>query len=138
MATITELDGRTNLTGGADLSLNFKGSNHVNGFVIGSNTTGGDDNGSGIGLQANYGFSTRRVNLQTQVEHYDRGFVMDTAFSTASASRRAGATSTTASIPTRIGTRGSAGSPRSRSSSAAAIASRAATTTSASAACDSA
>ena len=49
MATITELAGRTNLTGGADLSLNFKGSNHVNGFVIGSNTTGGDDSGSGSG-----------------------------------------------------------------------------------------
>ena len=80
MATITELAGRTNLTGGADLNLNFKGSNRVNGFVIGSNTTGGEDSGSGIGLQANYGFSTRRVNLQTQVEHYDRGFVMDTAF----------------------------------------------------------
>jgi hypothetical protein len=80
MATITELAGRTNLTGGADLNLNFKGSNRVNGFVIGSNTSGGDDNGSGIGLQGNYGFSTRRVNLQTQVEHYDRGFVMDTAF----------------------------------------------------------
>ena len=50
MATVTELAGRTNLTAGADLNLNFKGSNRVNGFVIGSNTSGGDDSGSGIGL----------------------------------------------------------------------------------------
>ena len=36
--------------------------------------------GSGIGLQANYGFSSRRVSVLSQVEHYDREFVMDTAF----------------------------------------------------------
>jgi hypothetical protein len=80
MTTFTELAGRTNLTGGADLSLNFKGSNNLNAFVLGSSTTGGDDRGTGIGMQANYGFSSRRVNVQTQMEHYGREFVMDTAF----------------------------------------------------------
>ncbi len=35
---------------------------------------------SGLGSQASYSYSTRRVNVQGQVEHYDRGFQMDTAF----------------------------------------------------------
>ena len=80
MSTMTELAGRTNVTAGGDLSLTFKGSNSVNGFLLASRTRDGDDQGSGIGLQANYGFRTQRVGVQTQIEHYDRGFVMDTAF----------------------------------------------------------
>ena len=31
-------------------------------------------------MQANYSFNSRRVNFSTQLEHYDRLFVMDTAF----------------------------------------------------------
>ncbi|HEY7442443.1 MAG TPA: DUF5916 domain-containing protein [Vicinamibacterales bacterium] len=34
----------------------------------------------GIGTQGSYNFSTRRINISGQVEHYDRGFQMDTAF----------------------------------------------------------
>lgn len=80
MATFTELAGRTNAVAGGDISLHFKGSHNLNGFVLGSSTAGGDDAGQGLGLQANYGFSSRRVGIQTQIEHYDREFVMDTAF----------------------------------------------------------
>ena len=81
MATLTELAGRTNATVGADLSLNFKGANKVNGFVLASNTSGSNDrNGQGVAAQANYGVSSRRASLQTQLEHYGRDFVMDTAF----------------------------------------------------------
>jgi hypothetical protein len=80
MATLTELAGRTNVTGGADLSLSFNGANRLTAFLIGSSTDGEDDSGRGIAAQANYGFSSRRVSVQTQFEHYDRTFVMDTAF----------------------------------------------------------
>jgi hypothetical protein len=79
MATITEFDGRSNITGGADLNFT-KGISTLTAFVLGSDTSGGDDNGRGIGLQATYGFRTRRVGVQTQFEHYGREFVMDTAF----------------------------------------------------------
>jgi hypothetical protein len=80
MATFTELAGRTNAVAGADLSLHFKGSNNLTAFVLGSSTADGEDEGQGIGLQANYGFSSRRVSVLSQVEHYGREFVMDTAF----------------------------------------------------------
>jgi len=80
MATFTELAGRTNAVAGADLSLHFKGSNNLTAFVLGSNTTDGEDAGQGIGLQANYGYSSRRFGVLSQIEHYGREFVMDTAF----------------------------------------------------------
>jgi hypothetical protein len=84
MTTITELAGRTNVTGGADVNYH-KGNSTLTAFVIGSDTSGGrgdigNDNGRGVGLQATYGFRTRRIGVQSQVEHYGRGFVMDTAF----------------------------------------------------------
>ena len=83
MATLTELAGRTNATGGGDISLNFKGSNRLSGFVLASRTHGGiegDDSSSGVATQVNYGYSSRRFSAISQFEHYDRGFVMDTAF----------------------------------------------------------
>ena len=81
MTTLTKLAGRTNMTAAADLSLRFKGANSVNGFVIASTTDGNrEDAGRGLATQVNYGFSTRRISTQAQLEHYDRGFVMDTAF----------------------------------------------------------
>jgi Domain of unknown function (DUF5916) len=80
MATFTELAGRTNAVAGADLSLHFKGSNNLRAFVLGSNTADGEDEGQGIGLQANYGYNSRRFGVMSQIEHYGREFVMDTAF----------------------------------------------------------
>ena len=64
MATVTELAGRTNLTGGADLSLNFKGANSLNGVRPRLEHDRWRRRGSGIGLQANYGFSSRRVTCR--------------------------------------------------------------------------
>lgn len=83
MATLTELAGRTNATGGADISLNFNGSNRLSGFVLASRTSGGlegDASSSGVATQVNYGYNSRRFSTISQFEHYDRGFVMDTAF----------------------------------------------------------
>jgi hypothetical protein len=80
MATFTELAGRTNAVAGADLSLHFKGSNNLTAFLLGSSTAGGEDAGQALGLQANYGYSSRRFGVLSQIEHYGREFVMDTAF----------------------------------------------------------
>jgi hypothetical protein len=82
MATFTTLEGRRNAVAGGDINLRFKGAQRISAFVLGSTTDGDADdrNGRGVGLQANYSFDSRRVNVAAQVEHYDRGFVMDTAF----------------------------------------------------------
>ena len=83
LATLTSLHGRTNAVAGVDLSLKVKGSHQITAFVLGSNTddpAGDDPSSSGIAMQANYGFSSRRVNVSSQVEHYDQLFAMDTAF----------------------------------------------------------
>ncbi len=82
LATFTTLAGRTNAVGGADLSLKFKGSHQVTAFMLGSTTDEPEADGrsSGIALQANYNYNSRRVNVATQVEHYGTSFVMDTAF----------------------------------------------------------
>ena len=80
IGTITELAGRTNLTTGADLSLQFKGANRITAFLLGSRTDDRDDSSAGLATQLGYGYSSRRVNVQTQFEHYGEGFEMDTAF----------------------------------------------------------
>ena len=80
MATLTNLAGSANVTAGADVSLNFKGANRLTAFLLGSASDGGTSDGRGLATQVGYGFSTRRVSVQTQIEHYDRGFAMDTAF----------------------------------------------------------
>ena len=84
MATFTSFDGRRNAVAGADINLQFKGAQRVSGFILGSTTDDDPDDGdgTGLGLQANYSFNSRRVSVSSQVEHYDRAFVMDTAFLT--------------------------------------------------------
>jgi hypothetical protein len=81
MATFTSFDSRRNAVAGGDFNLQFKGAQRISAFVLGS-TTDREDGGhdSGLALQANYSFNSRRVNASTQVEHYDQSFVMDTAF----------------------------------------------------------
>ena len=86
IGTLTQLAGRTNAVGGADLSLSFRGVNRVTAFVLASGTddpqaaADTDPSSQGLATQLGYGFSSRRSNVQTQLEHYDRGFAMDTAF----------------------------------------------------------
>ena len=80
IGTLTELAGQRNVTGGVDLSLRFKGAHRISSFLLASSTSGTEDDGQGLAGQANYGWSSRRIDLYTQIEHYDRAFVMDTAF----------------------------------------------------------
>ncbi len=82
LSTVTQLAGRTNGTGGADISLVLRGANRITGFVLGSRTTGERDEPTrrGLATQLTYGFNSRRLGLQTQFEHYGRAFEMDTAF----------------------------------------------------------
>ncbi|HTV01008.1 MAG TPA: DUF5916 domain-containing protein [Luteitalea sp.] len=81
LSTFTSFAGRQNATAGADLNLRMGHSQRLTGFVLGSSTHEDDGTSqSGVGTQVTYGYSSQRVNTQAQVEHYDRGFVMDTAF----------------------------------------------------------
>ena len=82
IGTLTELAGRANIASGVDLSLQFKGANKISAFVLGSRTDGGagQENSAGVATQLGYGYSSQRISVQTQFEHYDEGFEMDTAF----------------------------------------------------------
>ncbi len=75
MATFTSLAGRTNVVGGTDLSLKFKGSNQVTAFVLGSST---DDPDRRRFVRHRHSgqlrVHTKRVSLSAQVEHYDDRF----------------------------------------------------------------
>ncbi len=84
IVTLTDLAGRSNAVAGADLNYKISDAQRITAFVLGSRTTGDvdhdDPNRSGAGLQANYSYDTNRYTAAGQIEHYDRGFVMDTAF----------------------------------------------------------
>jgi hypothetical protein len=81
LGTFTALAGRRNSVVGADLNLRVSGSQRVTGFVLASGTSGGGEpSRDGLGTQLTYGYGSQRINAQGQFEHYDRGFVMDTAF----------------------------------------------------------
>ncbi|AMY08974.1 hypothetical protein LuPra_02182 [Luteitalea pratensis] len=80
IGTFTELAGRHNAVGGVDLNLRLSQSQRFTGFVLASSTTHDAGSREGLGTQLTYGYSSQRVNAQGQFEHYDRGFVMDTAF----------------------------------------------------------
>jgi hypothetical protein len=82
IATDTEFAGGFNRVIGADLSWRVNSTQRVSGFVLGSSTrrpAGGETTG-GVGAQAGYEYSTKRLNLAGYAEHYDRDFQMDTAF----------------------------------------------------------
>jgi hypothetical protein len=80
--TDTEFGEGFNRVGGADLSLNLPRSQRLTAMVLQSGTRSelAGERSSGMAAQANYGVSTRRFDLYTQAEHYDRDFRMDTAF----------------------------------------------------------
>lgn len=82
IGTFTEFAGRRNTVAGADLNLRLNDTQRLTAFVLASTTDGGrrDRDSSGFGGQLTYNFNRRRNNVQAQIEHYDRGFVMDTAF----------------------------------------------------------
>ncbi|MEW5982895.1 MAG: DUF5916 domain-containing protein [Acidobacteriota bacterium] len=82
IVTDTEFAGGYNRVAGGDVSLRF-GSQQVTATLLHSASADPGDIGpssSGAMAQATYGYSSRRAAFATQVEHYDEGFQMDTAF----------------------------------------------------------
>jgi hypothetical protein len=70
-----------NRVAGADVSLRrerHKGSATF--LTTATRSPDGSSSSDGLGGQASYEYSTKAVTLLGQVEHYDRGFQMDTAF----------------------------------------------------------
>jgi uncharacterized protein DUF5916/cellulose/xylan binding protein with CBM9 domain len=81
IVTDTEHAGRHNRVIGADLSFKFSAPQSLSATVMRSQTSlasGGDANGTAA--QLSYNYETRRFTFLNQVEHFDRGFQMDTAF----------------------------------------------------------
>jgi hypothetical protein len=81
LVTDTEYHADHNRVVAADISLRHGKNFRWNGTFIGtksSSITGAETDG--LGGQATYSYDTRRFNVSGQVEHYDPGFRMDTAF----------------------------------------------------------
>jgi hypothetical protein len=81
LVTDTELGAEHNRVAAVDFVLRHGQNFSWNGAMIYSDSRSpSGEASSGVGSQASYSYNTRRVNLAGQVEHYDRGFQMDTAF----------------------------------------------------------
>jgi hypothetical protein len=78
--THTNLDGRQNLVAGSDISLRPSPSQSINATFLASRTSDRARDANGNAMHAGYSFDSRRLNVGTQVEHYDEDFQMDTAF----------------------------------------------------------
>ena len=80
--THTQHEGRHNVVAGGDVSLRPSDAHSFSATFLTSRTGGEDDTParSGNTAQATYNYATRRLFSITQAEHYDRDFVMDTAF----------------------------------------------------------
>jgi hypothetical protein len=77
----SEYGAEHNRVAGGDVA--FRRGEHfsVNGFLLSSHSqSAAGAGGSGIGTQATYEYGTHRYTIAGQLEHYDRGFQMDTAF----------------------------------------------------------
>jgi hypothetical protein len=77
----TEFATGHNRVGGADVSLRL-GSHSTSATFLatGTRSPDGRETKDGLGGQALYVFDSKRILLISQMEHYDRGFQMDTAF----------------------------------------------------------
>jgi hypothetical protein len=82
IVTDTELGSGYNRVAGGDLNLKLRGSQTLTAMVLRSDTRDAVTavEARGTAAQANYGISRRRFDLFGQMEHYDAGFRMDTAF----------------------------------------------------------
>ncbi|PYQ22469.1 MAG: hypothetical protein DMF79_05895, partial [Acidobacteria bacterium] len=79
--TDTEFAHGHNRVAGTDVSLKF--GNHFTSATFlasGTRSADGQESTNGLGGQAFYAFETKRLVFVTQMEHYDPGFKMDTAF----------------------------------------------------------
>jgi len=80
IATDARFAGDENHVVGADVSWRPRASDRVTAMVLQSWSDRRGARDSGVGLQANYFSNSKRMTLGGQIEHYDRGFAMDTAF----------------------------------------------------------
>jgi hypothetical protein len=82
IAIDTEFAGGYNRVVGTDLSWRVSSAQRVSGFALASATRDphASESRGGIGAQAGYEYSTRKLVVLGYGEHYDRDFQMDTAF----------------------------------------------------------
>ena len=80
IVTDTRLGSERNTVAGADLSWKVGGAQTLTVTALQSWTKRPDRPIDGMATQINYLVSSRRINVYSQFEHYDRGFAMDTAF----------------------------------------------------------
>jgi hypothetical protein len=81
LVTDTEFGTEYNRVAGGDVA--FKSGDHfqANGSFLSTHSRSLDgDTKSGSGSQGTYSYNTRRFTVAGQLEHFDRGFQMDTAF----------------------------------------------------------
>ena len=70
-----------NRVAGGDVSLKRGEHFQANGSFLSSHSrTSNGETSNGVGTQGTYSYNTRRFVVGGQLEHYDRGFRMDTAF----------------------------------------------------------
>jgi hypothetical protein len=83
LVTDVEADSRANRVAGADLAMRVSDTQRITASFLASQThhplDSGSDNHTGVGAAAGYQFRTRKVSFSGSLEHYDRGFQMDTA-----------------------------------------------------------
>jgi hypothetical protein len=77
----TEFGRDHNRVAGGDFAIRTGENFSLNGSFLSSHSQSATgESSSGIGTQGSYFYSTRRFDVGGQLEHYDRGFRMDTAF----------------------------------------------------------
>jgi hypothetical protein len=82
LVTAVNGHGTHNRVAGADLRWRVNETQRLDAFVLASNSrlARGEDTTSGVGVQMNYNYSTRRWGAAGSFEHYGQNFRMDTAF----------------------------------------------------------
>ena len=80
IVTDTHHAGRHNQVIGGDVSVRPSSPQQVSATFLASRTSADGADASGNALQASYRYETRRFQVESQAEHYDRDFQMDTAF----------------------------------------------------------
>src|SRR5688572_9568615 len=81
LVTDTEYLGSHNRVAAADFSMRYRNNFRYFGALMATDSSDLAGNAKdGLGAQFGYGYNTRRFTVAGHVEHFDRGFQMDTAF----------------------------------------------------------
>jgi hypothetical protein len=81
MITDSQLADESNRVVASDVSLRLREHHNLSGTLLGTMSRNQEKGRrDGMGLQGTYGYHTDRVNVFSQLEHYDEEFQMDTAF----------------------------------------------------------